>query len=141
MSVPSNVTMKKRSEFRLIGTAPPRMDIPAKVTGRVQYGIDVSLPGMLVATVMAAPVHGERLVRVDEAPALAVPGVRKVVKLPNAVGVVADGYWAARTGLAALKPEFSSGPNTQLTSEAIAARFNAALEGGEAKKVHEKGDP
>ena len=51
---------------------------------------------MLVATVMAAPVHGERLVQVDEAPALAVRGVRKVVKLANAVAVVADGYWAAR---------------------------------------------
>ena len=141
LDAPANVTLKKRSEFRLIGTAPPRMDIPAKVTGRTKYGIDVSLPGMLVATVMAAPVHGERLVRVDEAPALAVRGVRKVVKLANAVAVVADGYWAARTGLAALKPEFSSGPNAQLTSEMIATRFNAALESGEAKKVHSQGDP
>ncbi|HSH90072.1 MAG TPA: molybdopterin cofactor-binding domain-containing protein [Ramlibacter sp.] len=140
-SAPTNVTLKKRSEFRLIGTAPPRMDIPAKVTGRTQYGIDVSLPGMLVATVMASPVHGEKLVSVDEAPALAVKGVRKVVKLPNAVAVVADGYWTARMGLAALKPQFSSGPNTQVTSDAIAARFVAALDSGEAKKIHTQGDP
>jgi isoquinoline 1-oxidoreductase subunit beta len=140
LATPSHVTPKQRSAFRLIGTAPPRMDIPAKVTGRTKYGIDVSLPGMLVATVMASPVHGERLVRVDEAPALAVRGVRKVVRLPNAVAVVADGYWAARTGLAALKPEFSSGPNAHLTSEAIATRFAAALDGGEAKKVHAQGD-
>jgi isoquinoline 1-oxidoreductase subunit beta len=116
------------------------MDIPAKVTGKTKYGIDVSLPGMLVATVMASPVHGEKLVRVDEAPALAIKGVRKVVQLPNAVAVVADGYWAARTGLSALKPEFSSGPNAQITSEAISARFNTALETGEAKKVHAQGD-
>jgi isoquinoline 1-oxidoreductase subunit beta len=140
LAMPSHVTLKPRSAFGLIGTAPPRMDIPAKVTGRTKYGIDVSLPGMLVATVMASPVHGERLVRVDEAPALAVRGVRKVVRLPNAVAVVADGYWAARTGLAALKPEFSSGPNAHLTSEAIATRFAAALDGGEAKKVHAQGD-
>jgi isoquinoline 1-oxidoreductase subunit beta len=141
LDAPSNVALKKRSEFRLIGTAPPRLDIPAKVTGRMKYGIDVSLPGMLVATVRAAPVRGERLVRVDEAPALAVRGGRKVVKLVNAVAVVADGYWAARTGLAALKPEFSSGPNAQLTSEMITARFIAALDGGEAKKVHGQGNP
>jgi isoquinoline 1-oxidoreductase subunit beta len=140
LDAPTNVTLKKRSEFRLIGTAPPRMDIPAKVTGKTKYGIDVSLPGMLVATVMASPVHGERLVRVDEAPALAIKGVRKVVQLPNAVAVVADGYWAARAGLLALKPEFSTGPNAQITSEAISARFNAALESGEAKKVHAQGD-
>lgn len=141
LATPSQVTLKPRSEFRLIGTAPPRMDIPAKVTGRTRYGIDASLPGMLVATVMASPVHGERLLRVDEAPALAVRGVRKVVKLANAVAVVADGYWAARTGLAALKPEFSSGPNAQVSSEMIAARFLAALDSGEAKQVHALGDP
>ena len=140
MSTPSHVKLKPRSEFRLIGTAPPRMDIPAKVTGRTQYGIDVSLPGMLVATVMASPVHGERLVRVDEAPAMAVRGVRKVIQLPNSVAVVADGYWAARTGLLALKPEFTSGPNTQVSNESITARFNAALDSGEAKKVHAQGD-
>jgi isoquinoline 1-oxidoreductase subunit beta len=140
LDVPWHVALKPRSAFRLIGTAPPRMDIPAKVTGQAKYGIDVALPGMLVATVMAAPVHGETLVRVDEAPALAVRGVRQVVKLPNAVAVVADGYWAARTGLAALKPEFSSGANAQVTSETIAARFEAALASGEGKKVHAQGD-
>ncbi|TFZ00130.1 xanthine dehydrogenase family protein molybdopterin-binding subunit [Ramlibacter humi] len=137
---PGQVALKQRSEFRLVGTAPPRLDIPAKVTGRAQYGIDVSLPGMLVATVKASPVHGEKLVQVDEAPAIAVRGVRKVVKLPEAVAVVADGYWAARTGLDALKPQFSSGPNAQVTSDTIAGRFNAALDGGEGKSVHAAGD-
>ncbi|AMO24091.1 xanthine dehydrogenase family protein molybdopterin-binding subunit [Ramlibacter solisilvae] len=140
LDAPAHVTLKKRSEFRLIGTAPPRLDIPDKVTGRTKYGIDVSLPGMLTATVMASPVHGERLVQVDEGPALAVPGVRKVVKLPNAVAVVADGYWAARTGLAALKPQFSSGSNAQVTSETISARFDTALQSAEGKKVHSAGD-
>lgn len=141
MSTPSRVKLKQRREFRLIGTAPPRLDIPAKVTGRTKYGIDVSLPGMLIATVMAAPVHGERLLRVDAAPALAVRGVRKVVQLPTSVAVIADGYWAARTGLTALKPEFTSGPSAQVSSASIAARFNAALDTGEAKKIHAQGDP
>jgi isoquinoline 1-oxidoreductase beta subunit len=139
-NAPSEIALKKRSEFRLIGTAPPRPDIAAKVTGRTKYGIDVSLPGMLVATVMASPVHGERLVQVDEAPALAVRGVRKVVKLPNAVAVVADGYWAARSALMALKPQFSSGANAAVTSETIATQFDAALAKGEGKKVHATGD-
>lgn len=140
LDAPSHVTLKKRSEFRLVGTAPPRLDIPDKVTGRTKYGIDVSLPGMLVATVMASPVHGERLLQVDEAPALAVPGVRKVVKLPGAVAVVATGYWAAHTGLAALKPQFSSGPNAQVSSETIAAHFDAALQHGDARTIHAAGD-
>src|SRR6185436_10990031 len=66
LDAPTHVTLKQRGEFRVIGTAPPRLDIPAKVTGRTKYGIDMSLPGMLVATVKASPVHGERLVSVDE---------------------------------------------------------------------------
>lgn len=140
LEAPSHITLKKRGEFRLIGSAPPRLDIPAKTTGQTKYGIDVNLPGLLVATVMASPVHGERLLEVDEAPALAVRGVRKVLRLPEAVAVVADGYWQARTGLAALKPRFSSGPNAQVTSESIAARFLAALDSGEGKKVHAVGD-
>lgn len=140
LDAPAHVTLKKRGDFRLVGTAPPRLDIPDKVTGRTRYGIDVALPGMLVATVMASPVHGERLLQVDEAPAHAVAGVRHVLKLPNAVAVVADGYWAAHTGLAALKPRFSSGTNAQVTSEAIAARFDAALRSGEAKAIHAAGD-
>jgi isoquinoline 1-oxidoreductase subunit beta len=83
MSTPSHVKLKQRSEFHLIGTAPPRMDIPAKVTGRTKYGIDVSLPGMLVATVMAAPVHGERLLRVDEAPALPCAACARLSSFPR----------------------------------------------------------
>jgi isoquinoline 1-oxidoreductase beta subunit len=140
LDAPTQVTLKPRSEFRLIGTAPPRFDIPDKVTGRTKYGIDVSLPGMLVATVTASPVHGERLVRVDEAPALAVRGVRKVLKLANAVAVVADGYWAARTGLAALKPEFSAGQNAQVTSETISTHHRTALDSGDGTAVHAAGD-
>ena len=140
LDAPAQVTLKKRSEFRLVGTAPPRFDIPPKVTGRTRYGIDVSLPGMLVATVTASPVHGERLVQVDEAPALAVRGVRKVVKLANAVAVVADGYWAARTGLNALKPQFSSGQNAQVTSETISTLYDTALDSGDGTAIHSAGD-
>jgi isoquinoline 1-oxidoreductase beta subunit len=141
LGAPRHVTLKQRSAFRLIGTAPPRLDLPGKVTGQTKYGIDVALPGMLVATVMAAPVRGEHLLQVDEAPALAVAGVRKVVKLADAVAVVGDGYWAAHTGLAALKPRFSSGPNAQVTSDTIAARFAAALQDGKGKTIHAVGDP
>ena len=83
--------------------------------------MDVAVPNMRVATVMMAPVRGGKLLSVDEAPALAVPGVEKVVKLDEAVIVVAKGYWQASKGLAALSPTFSDGGHSGLNSTGIQA--------------------
>jgi len=81
------------------------------VNGQAKFGIDVRLPNMLVATVAAAPVTGGKLATVDEAKAKAVPGVRNVLKLENAVAVVGDHMWAAKQGLAAAAPTWQDGPN------------------------------
>ena len=83
--------------------------MPGKVDGSAQYGIDFALPGMRVATVMAAPVRGGKLEKVDPAPAMAIKGVEKVVQLDDAVAVIATGYWPALKGLRALAPQFSDG--------------------------------
>lgn len=96
----------KTGGFRLVGTSPPRLDIPAKLDGSLRYGTDIQLPNLRMASVTAAPVRGARLLHVDEAPALAVAGVEKVIRLPDAVAVVASGWWAASQGLGALKPSF-----------------------------------
>ena len=69
---PRSVELKKRSEWRLIGTSPHRLDTPAKVAGAAVYGVDVELEGMLVGTVIACPAFGGALARVDHSPALAV---------------------------------------------------------------------
>jgi isoquinoline 1-oxidoreductase subunit beta len=140
LDTPREPTLKQRGEFKLVGTAPPRLDIPAKVTGRTKYGIDVQMPGMLVATVRAAPVHGQKLVQVDDAPALAVKGVRKVLRLPSAVAVVGDGYWAARTALDRLQPVFSKGDSEAVTSASISRQFSDALASGAGKKLSSRGD-
>ena len=78
-SVPASPRLKPHKDFKIVGTSPPRLDIPAKVQGAAGYGIDIDLPDMLYAAVKAAPVHGGRLVAVDPAPALAMPGVERVV--------------------------------------------------------------
>jgi isoquinoline 1-oxidoreductase subunit beta len=140
LATPSQPRLKQRSEFRIVGKAPPRLDIPDKTCGRTKYGIDVQLPGMLVATVMASPVHGEKLASVDEAPALKVKGVRKVIKLPNAVAVVADGWWQAHTALLTLQPVFTRGATSAVTSESISVQFAQALATGQGKSVHSTGD-
>ncbi len=113
--------LKEAKDFRYIGKPVPRFDIPAKVDGSAQYGMDVQLPEMRVATIMAAPVRGGMLTTVDPAPALAVKGVEKVVKLDNAVAVIASGYWPATKGLQALDPSFTDGGHGSLSSASIFA--------------------
>ncbi|MBC9033987.1 xanthine dehydrogenase family protein molybdopterin-binding subunit [Sphingomonas sp. JC676] len=116
----------KTGALSVIGKPVPRLDTPAKVNGSAKFGIDVSLPGMRHAAVANSPIIGGRLESVDEAPALAVKGVRQVVKLDNAVAVIADHGGAARKGLAALSPRWS-GSEAPSTASMVAA-YDAAME-------------
>ncbi len=120
-SLASDPVLKTRDQWKLIGKPMARRDIPAKVDGSAVYGIDFTLPDMRVATIAMAPVRGGTLESVDEAPALAVKGVEKVVKLPDAVVVIGKGYWQAKKGLDALAPKFSDGGNAAVSTAAIYA--------------------
>jgi len=119
LPVPDNVALKRPQDFKLIGTPAKRLDSPSKVNGRALYSIDVRLPGMKIATVAASPVLGGRLSRLDDAKAMAIRGVLQVVRLDDAVAVVADHMWAATQGLAALDIRWDDGPNATLSSDDI----------------------
>ncbi len=120
--------LKTPSEWRYIGRAMDRLDIPAKVSGKAVFGIDVKVPNMLVATLAHCPSFGGTLKSVDPAPAMAVRGVRHVVPLDDAVVVVADGYWPAKKGLEALSPEWDLGAFADGSSAAVLAEFREALD-------------
>lgn len=119
LPVPKDVALKPADQFKLIGKPVKRLDSPSKVDGSAVFGIDVKRPGMRIATVAASPVVGGRLSGTQDAQALAVPGVREVLKLDNAVAVVADHMWAAKQGLAALAPTWDDGPNATMNTESI----------------------
>ena len=85
------------------------------------------MPGMLYAAIDIAPVYGGKLVSVDSAPAETMPGVKRVVKLEEAVAVVADSYWRAHKALAALKPQFDDAGHGDVSSASIFAAFDKAL--------------
>src|SRR6266446_5316854 len=103
LPAPESVTLKRAGDFKLIGTPAKRLDTPAKVNGTAVYGIDVRPPGVKIATLAQSPVFGGRVKSVDDAKAKAVKGVRQIVRLDDAVAVVADHMGAAKKGLAALK--------------------------------------
>jgi isoquinoline 1-oxidoreductase beta subunit len=140
LSVPASPRLKPRKDFKIAGTSPPRFDIPAKVRGAAGYGIDIQLPGMLYAAVKAAPIHGGRLVAVDPAPALHMPGVERVVPLERAVAVVARSYWQASRALAALSPRFSDGGHGAVSSSTLFAQQDHALASGGGTPVRSTGD-
>jgi isoquinoline 1-oxidoreductase beta subunit len=125
--VPTRPALKNPDRFTIRRTSPTRLDIPSKVDGSAMYAIDFTTPGMLYAALEMAPVYGGKLISVDPTAAEAMPGVKKVVQLEEAVAVVADSFWRARRALAALKPEFSDAGHGDVSSTSIFAAFDKAL--------------
>jgi isoquinoline 1-oxidoreductase subunit beta len=129
MPAPANVALKSPNEFKLIGTSAKRLDLSGKVNGTAQYGIDARPPGVKIATLAQSPVSGGRVKSVDDTAAKAVKGVRQIVRLDDAVAVVADHMGAAKKGLEALKVEWDDGPNGTLATADIAKELEQATLG------------
>lgn len=140
LPVPQNPKLKTRDQFKLIGKNVPRRDTPEKVTGRALYGIDTTVPGMLVATVQRCPVFGGTVKSFDATRAKAIKGVKDVVQISGGVGVVADTYWTARRGREALQITWDEGANAKLTSAEI-SRGYAQLAAQPGKVARRDGDP
>ncbi|MEO8701818.1 MAG: xanthine dehydrogenase family protein molybdopterin-binding subunit [Kofleriaceae bacterium] len=107
LAPPTAVKLKSPKDWKIIGTRVKRIDSPAKITGKAQFGIDVSFPGLRTAVVVRPPAFGAKLVRFDGTAALKVPGVEKVVSIGTGVAVVAQHFWAAKLGRDALVVEWS----------------------------------
>jgi isoquinoline 1-oxidoreductase subunit beta len=121
--------LKTPAEWTLIGTPKPRLDVPPKVNGTAAYGIDTKVPGMVYAAVIGCPVPGGTLKDVDDGAAKAMRGVEAVVKLDDAVVVVADRFWRAKKAADALKVDWNPGPGAGTDSAQFAAAYRDALDG------------
>lgn len=130
-AVPAKPDLKNPKDFRILGTERRRLDTPAKVNGSARFGLDVRLPGMLVAVMARPPVPGGKLVSVDDSKAKAIQGVRQVITIPSGVAVLADGFWAAKKGRDALEIKWDNGAHATLSSDAISRTLaEAAAKGG-----------
>jgi isoquinoline 1-oxidoreductase beta subunit len=103
---PTDVKLKDPKDWKLIGTHVPRVDSKEKTDGSAMFTMDVYLPDMLTALIARPPRFGGKVRSFDPSAALEVKGVRQVVEVPTGVAVLADGFWAARQGRAALKVEW-----------------------------------
>lgn len=143
LPVPAKPALLPRGDWKLIGQPLLRKDIAAKVDGSAIFATDVKLPGLLSASLMQCPVFGGRLVSVDPAPALLVPGVRHVVaiqgvefpmqgrkdpvRMADGVAVLASNWWAAQQGLKALSPMWDARGNDGLDEAGLNARLMDAI--------------
>ena len=142
LPVPAQPVLKDPSQFHLLGTPVRRVDGPAIVTGQAKYGLDVRVPGMLVATIERAPAFGATPARIDATRALAVAGVRRVLAVTKGlhagVAVIADDTWAALQGRAALHVDWTPGrAGADFDSEHWLAALPAALDRATYRVRHE----
>jgi isoquinoline 1-oxidoreductase beta subunit len=144
MDPPYTLTLKRPEAFRIMGKSVPRHDIPAKVDGTAIFGIDADVPGLKVATIKAAPVFGAQVASVDDAAARSMPGVIDVVRLEDAVAVVADGYWQAKKALAAVQVGWTEPAQQGVNQAQIFAQFDRdmaqAVADGKEKQDVARGD-
>jgi len=138
LPVPKDVPLRPDAELRFVGRAFPLVDAKDYVTGRAVFGADVRLPGMLTAVIARPPVLGGTVKRVDDTAALRVPGVRRIVRMPEwqapgkfqplgGVAVVADHTWAAMRGRDALVIEWEDGPHASFESSSYRAGLESSV--------------
>ena len=124
---PAKIALKDARDFKLVGKPLKRLDAKGKTDGSALFGIDAQAKGLKVAVVAASPVVGGKLKSVNDAKARKLRGVRQIVKLDNAVAVVADNYWYAKQGLAALDIVWDEGQYAKLSTDEVRATMVAAL--------------
>ena len=120
LAPPMQVTLKDPKDWELIGQPVKRLDTLDKLTGKQVFGADLVLPGMVNAAITACPVHGGKRKSFDAKTAEAMPGVKSVVAVgDNAVAVVADTWWQAKTAMDAVEIEWDAGESGSVSSASI----------------------
>ena len=137
---PKEVPLKDPARFRLIGQPVQRVDTPSKTDGSTRYGIDIAVPGMKHAAVIGCPVLGGTVRAVDDAAALRMPGVLQVVRLPDAVAVVADDHWSAQQAVDALRIEWAPGENVNVSTQSLRSDMERTHARSEAAVAVDEGD-
>jgi isoquinoline 1-oxidoreductase beta subunit len=139
MTPPDEPALRPASVHRPVGDRVPRVDIPSKVRGEPVFASDVVRPGMVYACARLSPVFGAEVESIDPAPALAIPGVQRVLPIPGGAAVVAGDSWTAIRGAEALAIRFRATPHDQLDSATISKQMRAGLD-ADARAIEARSD-
>jgi len=138
---PKDVKLKDPKDWKIAGKPLKRLDTADKVNGKQIYGIDLKMPGMLLAAIKDCPVVGGKVTSFDDSKVKAMPGVKKVVPVgDSAVAVVADTWWQAKTALDALPVVWDNGPNAKVSSASLAEFLKEGLTAEKAAIGNQAGD-
>lgn len=141
LDAPSDVVPKRRDEYRIIGRNMPRLDLPDKVAGSGQFGLDTVLPDMLFGAVVHSPVANGHIASHDTAGAENMPGVEAIVPLGDAaVAVVASDTWTAMQAANQLRIETAK-DFSPVDSDSLRTTYLAALDDPEPSVLREEGEP
>jgi len=128
LTPPKEVKLKDPKDFQLLGKSIKRLEGPDKVTGKAQFGFDMQLPGLLTAVVARPPVFGAKVKSFNADKTKAVAGVKLVKQIDSGVAVIAEHFWAAKTGRDALQIDWDEGPNAALSTESMHKQYNDLLQ-------------
>jgi isoquinoline 1-oxidoreductase beta subunit len=118
--IPTDVPLKQAKDYQIVGKPLPRFDVPSKVDGKAEFGIDFRLSGMKYAVLARCPVIGGKVASFDDSESRKISGVGFVGKIgDSAVAVVADSVWSAMEGRRVLNVQWDEGPNKDLNSAAM----------------------
>jgi isoquinoline 1-oxidoreductase beta subunit len=130
LPIPADPPLKQAADYSIVGKPLPRLDVPSKVGGTAEYGIDFRLPGMKNAVLARCPVIGGKVASFDDKESRKVAGVGYIGKIgDSAIAVAADSVWSAMEGRRLLNVQWDEGPNKDLNSAAIVDSLKQSASG------------
>jgi isoquinoline 1-oxidoreductase beta subunit len=141
LEAPKSIKLKDVRDWKLAGKGVKRLDTLDKLTGKLTYGLDIKMPGMLIATIKDSPVNGGTIKSFDAAKVSGMAGVKKVAQIgDSAVAVIADTFWHAKTAIDALPIVWDPGENAKQSSATIAEFVKTGLDADQAYIGNKAGD-
>ena len=138
--IPTDVPLKQAKDYQIVGKPLPRFDVPSKVDGKAEFGIDFRLSGMKYAVLARCPVIGGKVASFDDSESRKISGVGFVGKISDsAVAVVADSVWSAMEGRRVLNVQWDEGPNKDFNSAAMLSSLKKSAS-GKAVGLYSTGD-
>ena len=138
---PKDVPLKNPKDWTIAGKPLKRLDTLAKTNGTQMYGLDIKLPGMVVAAIKESPVWGGKVKSFDASKVAGRPGIKRIVAVSdNGVAVIGDTFYQAKTALADLPIEWDNGDNVKVSSATIAAMLKEGLDAETAFVGNKSGD-
>lgn len=137
---PTNIQLKDSDNFKIIGKSMPSLTAADQIKGITEFGIDINIPDMLVATIAHSPVFHGKVDSYDATESMKITGVKDIINLGDAIAVVATGYWPAKKGLDKLVIKWNDGNNANVSSDSIKAGYYAALSKKESRIMQNTGD-